>query len=359
MKYKRKIFVIASGINNGGGMVLFESLVKSLQKYPLRILLDIRLKKKYINLINQGIGKLVKISFVHRIILNIKFSKAAKKGDILFSFNSLPPIFKSEAYTITYIHSPQFVGLHKNSNYRLKDRIRFLIEIVWLRLTYNNSNELWVQTSSMKKLLLKRFQNAKVKVVPFIDDKLHKICMSKNKDKINFTNDDKYFFYPAGLAGHKNHKILIEAFKKLDSINKSAKLIITIPELDFKKLANNKISSNIINLKEVKRDKVLSIMESSSALIFPSKAETFGIPLVEATALGIPVLSANLDYIDDVCVPYSKFDPYSSDSIVESVLDFLENGEQELTNKSFYQQRQTILKNLLSSDEFVTKLYTI
>ena len=91
MKYKRKIFVIASGINNGGGMVLFESLVKSLQKYPLRILLDIRLKKKYINLINQGIGKLVKISFVHRIILNIKFSKAAKKGDILFSFK--PAIF--------------------------------------------------------------------------------------------------------------------------------------------------------------------------------------------------------------------------------------------------------------------------
>ena len=47
MTQKRKIYFNAAGINNGGGMVLFKSIIRSLKDYPFELILDIRLSEKY------------------------------------------------------------------------------------------------------------------------------------------------------------------------------------------------------------------------------------------------------------------------------------------------------------------------
>jgi glycosyltransferase involved in cell wall biosynthesis len=360
MIQKRKIYFNAAGINNGGGMVLFESLINSLKNYSFILLLDIRLSSKYKSLIEMGSAIVVKKSFLQRAIFNFRASREAASDDVIFCFNSLPPLVKSKAFTITYIHSPQFVGLHKNSNYSFIDSLRFFIETTWFRFTYRNSDELWVQTENMKSLLNQQFQNIKVQVVPFIDDRLYELYnenTSVNREALD--NSEDIFFYPAGFTGHKNHKILLEAFRKLELLKKKVRLIVTLPDESFKKLSNGNSLNNVTNLGPIEREKVISLMKSSSALIFPSKAETFGIPLIEATALRLPIIASDLGFVRNVCSPDETFDPDSLDSIVDAMIRFLSSDRRSLGNNLSAPDKDLMLNKLLSSQEFIEKIYTI
>jgi glycosyltransferase involved in cell wall biosynthesis len=58
-------------------------------------------------------------------------------------------------------------------------------------------------------------------------------------------------------------------------------------------------------------------------MIFPSILESFGLPLVEASLMGLPIISSELDYVRDVCVPVQTFDPHSPVSIARAVKRFL------------------------------------
>jgi len=346
---RRKILVSAAGINSGGGFVLFESLFRALKKVPTKTLLDIRLSSRYKNFVNDGLAIIVKKSLFSRVAANIRLSLEGSSEDILFSFNSLPPLVRSKAFTVTYIHSPQFVGLHKNSSYTLIERIRFFVEIRWFMSFYKNSDVLWVQTESMKAMLVKLCQDARIDVVPFLDDRLYGLYnreLSATKNKLNHKKEYK-FFYPAAFTGHKNHRVLVDAFRILEKLHPNVKLILTLSEKNFYELVGQKPLANVLNIGVVSREKVISTMKSSSALIFPSKAETFGIPLIEATSLGLPVIASELDFIRDVCIPVETFDPNSSNSIADAIARFI--GEKAYTRDLKF----------LSADELVSKLYRL
>ena len=60
-----------------------------------------------------------------------------------------------------------------------------------------------------------------------------------------------------------------------------------------------------------------------SALIYPSKIESFGLPLIEADAMNLPIIAAELDYVRDICSPTQTFDPNSSISIARAIMRFL------------------------------------
>ena len=66
---------------------------------------------------------------------------------------------------------------------------------------------------------------------------------------------------------------------------------------------------------------------ASSALIFPSRTESFGLPLIEAMHHGLPILAPELDYVRDVVTPIETFDPSSPISIARAVRRFLGNAE--------------------------------
>ena len=343
----RRILVSAAGINNGGGFVLFESLVRSLKTLPLKIALDSRLSSHYESLVHDGVAVVVKKSFFSRILANIRLSLEGRRQDVLFCFNSLPPLVRSKAFTVTYIHSPQFVGLHKNSSYAFRERVRFFVEIIWLRSFHRNSDILWVQTESMKVLLVRQLKGVRVEVVPFLDDSLFDLYSSKVSPIKNNLKKEYSFFYPASFTGHKNHIILTQAFRKLAKSGLNVNLTLTLSDGDFSKLIGGEPCDNIFNIGVVEREQVIARMKSSSALIFPSKAETFGIPLIEASALGLPVIASELDFVRDVCVPVETFDANSSESIAGAVARFI--GED---HKAAYAQ-------FLSADEFTSRLYKL
>ena len=67
----------------------------------------------------------------------------------------------------------------------------------------------------------------------------------------------------------------------------------------------------------------MELYKCAGALIFPSASESFGLPLVEAAACGLPIVAAETDYVRDVVIPLETFDPESAVSIARAVRRFL------------------------------------
>jgi glycosyltransferase involved in cell wall biosynthesis len=79
---------------------------------------------------------------------------------------------------------------------------------------------------------------------------------------------------------------------------------------------------------------IASLYQSSSALIYPSRTESFGLPLIEAMDYGLPILASELDYVRDVVVPVETFNPDSPVSIARAVRRFLGKAESTVQHHS-------------------------
>lgn len=74
------------------------------------------------------------------------------------------------------------------------------------------------------------------------------------------------------------------------------------------------------------RQDVMALLQSATALIFPSLYEGFGLPVIEAFAAGCPVITSNTTSLPEVAGDAAwLIDPTDSKEIAEAMLDVLEN----------------------------------
>ncbi len=71
------------------------------------------------------------------------------------------------------------------------------------------------------------------------------------------------------------------------------------------------------------RDEIINLYMHSTALIYPSMFESYGLPIVEALQYNLPVIASELDYVRDITDPEFTFNPHSPKSISRSVKRFL------------------------------------
>jgi glycosyltransferase involved in cell wall biosynthesis len=109
--------------------------------------------------------------------------------------------------------------------------------------------------------------------------------------------EDRYFLYPARAWPHKNHENLLYAYKiygqKLG--RRAWKLVLTTGHdrrsERLKSLASSlELETELKFQGEVEEQELNRIYQSASALIFPSRYEGFGIPLIEAMYFGLPII---------------------------------------------------------------------
>jgi glycosyltransferase involved in cell wall biosynthesis len=111
------------------------------------------------------------------------------------------------------------------------------------------------------------------------------------------SGEDPYFLYPARAWPHKNHENLLYAHKiyrkKLGE--RAWKLVLTAGHdrrsERLKSLASSlELETDLKFQGEVEEQELNRIYQSASALIFPSRYEGFGIPLIEAMYFGLPII---------------------------------------------------------------------
>ena len=95
------------------------------------------------------------------------------------------------------------------------------------------------------------------------------------------------------------------------------------------------------NLGSMSHSSIIDLYHQVDALIYPSKFESFGLPLIEARQAGLDILAPEMDYVRDLIDPEATFDPSSAVSIAKSVKRYIGVVEKPL--------RITSAKELLSS----------
>ena len=85
------------------------------------------------------------------------------------------------------------------------------------------------------------------------------------------------------------------------------------------------------------RDDVPDLLGAMDLFLFPTHAEAFGLVIVEAMAMGVPVVSANCDGVPDIVehgVTGILADPRDVDELSAAVADLLRDEPEEARFRS-------------------------
>jgi glycosyltransferase involved in cell wall biosynthesis len=137
----------------------------------------------------------------------------------------------------------------------------------------------------------------------------------------------EYLHYPANFWQHKNHAMLLTAFKIYRKANPDSELKLLCTGSpgrgadDFCEAARHMgLSDWVVYPGYLTPEEYDFLLGSAFAMIFPSLYEGFGIPLLEAMSAGVPVLCSNVTSLPEVggdAVLY--FDPRKPAEIINAL----------------------------------------
>lgn len=331
----RRIILYAPSINSGGAAVLLRTLLRELNSSDHGfITLDSRLESHV--KVPEGIKVRRVISLLSRFQAELFLSKHIVKDDVVICFGNLPPLFRLPAKVVLFLQSRHLLDVASLREFRVKKRAWIMLQRFWFKLFLGHVNKFIVQTPSMARDIEKLTgRNKDIEIAPFIDGSIY---YSRKASKRILRNKIDYdFVYVSSGESHKNHRTLVEAWQMLAEQGFYPSLCITLDQRCKWQLVNwieemiKKFDLRITNVGAVSYDNVLALYQRSGALIFPSKSESLGLPLIEAQRIGLPVLASELDFVRDILDPEQSFNPTSAISICRAVRRHLGYHEEPLT----------------------------
>ena len=173
--------------------------------------------------------------------------------------------------------------------------------------------------------------DAKVKVIyEFVDEKFLRIKDCHNKERLI---KDEYILFVGNRKKHKNLGNLIEAFKIIKKTHSELKLVIAgnkfteIDEVDILK-RKLRLKNEILEFMSPSDEEIISLYTNAKTFVLPSFYEGFGLPPLEAMALGVPVVVSDIPVLREVCGDAALFvDSHNKEDIAEGILKVLENNQ--------------------------------
>jgi glycosyltransferase involved in cell wall biosynthesis len=200
------------------------------------------------------------------------------------------------------IHGPQIVFVHtphlllEPAGASRSQRIKFAIARILFRANASRIDAAIVQTDTMRRGLETAY--------PTLAGRVHVIAqpapewlLDADLQRTGRTTADQKrlrLFYPAAGYPHKNHALLRVAAERSDWQHLVDTLVVTVP-------ADAAPSPGIETVGRLGPTAMREEYARADALVFPSLAESYGLPLVEAMAIGLPILCADLPYARDLC----------------------------------------------------------
>lgn len=134
----------------------------------------------------------------------------------------------------------------------------------------------------------------------------------------------------AALHERKGLKYLIEAYAKVREKNPKSKLVIVGEGPERKKLEklikNLKLDNDVLLTGE--RKNVAQILKSGDLFLLPSIKEAFGLVLVEAMAIGLPVVGTNAGGIPEIIENNKSgkiVEAGNSGQLADTIIELMEN----------------------------------
>lgn len=318
----KQVILHAPNIHQGGGFTLLAALLECHSAVIKSVQVDQRLP---LHLDQHDFRTIrVKASIWSRIRAEWRL-RSVEHEDIVFCFANLPPLFGSPGRVVVFLQNRLLLEASSLPAYPCRVRLRLVVERLWLRFRLSESSIVIVQTESMRKLA---FSNLGVKAV------VRPFCKEAPVIGLKESSAEFDFIYVASGDPHKNHFRLLDAWRDLRFDGLRPSLLLTISEAKDPALFRavkyycEKYDLNIEMRTAFGQNQVFDLYLKSRCLIYPSLCESYGLPLIEAAALNVPIVASERDYVRDVCAPIETFDPESAISISRAVRRFLASRQE-------------------------------
>lgn len=275
-------------------------------------------------------------SYIYRLYYEyFYFKKFARVNDVSFwlSLHDISPSLKNIRQAV-YCHNPSpFNSINYADIYIQPTQFLFRLFYKYLyRINIHKNKYVIVQQLWMKNKFIEMFHLNKNEVIvapPEISKIPNFFFRSQTSDIKRVTT----FFFPTFPRPFKNLELLGKAAKLVRQRNADFKIIITIDgsENKYAQSIYNQFKSvkNIEFVGLINRDEVYEQYSLADCLIFPSKLETWGLPISEFKQFGKPILASNLPYAREAVGDYEKvnfFDPKNPLELAELMLKFLDGS---------------------------------
>jgi glycosyltransferase involved in cell wall biosynthesis len=251
--------------------------------------------------------------------LLFEFPRIIREGKFDYAhFTYFVPFIKTCRFIVTihdllFLDYPQYFSL----KYRIGRTGMFYLSSVI-------SDEVLTVSAYSKQSLIQHFRlrDEKIHITPnsfFISD------ASPSLSRRIFPGN--YLLYVSRIEPRKNHLSLVKAFAELGLYQSYSLLLIgkesiRVPELSqyISSLQVN-VREKIIFIPNVTEDELCNYYKYSSLFVFPSFAEGFGIPPLEAIAMGTKVICSNTTSLKEFTfLSRYQFDPYDLGSLRSSIM---------------------------------------
>jgi glycosyltransferase involved in cell wall biosynthesis len=253
--------------------------------------------------------------------LAIEYPQIIKRGNFDFAhFQYIVPLFKSckiinTIHDLLFLEYPQYFPW----SYRFTKGILF-------KYSAKKSDLILTVSDYSKKSLIKYF-NLKPKDVIVTPNAITNATLNKPKD----INEGNYILYVSRFEPRKNHIALLKAYLNLKLYEKGYNLVFIgskKEKIEIEAFDNlyssipSKIKQFVFFFEKINDEELNYYYSQAAAFVFPSLAEGFGIPPLEAAINNCKVLCSNTTAMDDFNFFKYRFDP--NDPIeFESKLDQL------------------------------------
>lgn len=258
-------------------------------------------------------------------------------ADIVFSVTNYLPRRPLPCPTLLLVQhaghfSPSFERLRNEASPSLLSDILWQKKSNWVRRSIARSTLLTVQTAALADAVAARTKEsrAEIRVIPHGPGWVEQIT-SKRPRKA--PNAPWRIGYVSKWGVQKNFGILFGAMRGLQQAGQSVTLVLTLDPsrvgASVLALAEEMgISSLIENHGEIPSDKLQGLYDSLDIFAFPSLCESFGVPMVEAMARGIPIVIADTPENREVTGGAAlAFAPQNADDLQNQLERMIGNSE--------------------------------
>jgi glycosyltransferase involved in cell wall biosynthesis len=263
------------------------------------------------------------------------------------------PLFIKGRYTVTVHDVTAFSPFFRMAGYR-KEGFRWL-----LTRAVRRAEKVVTVSEAAKKDIIREFAIPPGKVTVIYNWVTETFFSEEGPLCGASTAEGEYLLYVGLRIAHKNLDGLVQAFLLLAEDFPALKLVVagrryTMPDMIDRWKADPTLGGRLIEILDPTDETLRSLYAGAKAFVFPSYAEGFGLPPLEAMAAGVPVVCSDIPVFREVYGEAVRYvDPSRPESIAAGMREVLDDSglsgslrQRGRERASIYRQERSILKYL-------------
>ena len=216
---------------------------------------------------------------------------------------------------VLLVHSPYMLG--GQSKYRLSE-LKYLVSRALFALNARYVTAFIVQSEFMKSSLESCYSELRGRVHVIPQPPPEWLIESEIRRSHAVPSGGLALFYPASGYPHKNHELLRRVQIDPALLTVLEQIIVTVKPEEYPNLSSDLVRC----VGPLNETEMLQHYRDVDAILFLSKKETYGFPLLEGMWIGLPIICPDLPYARSMCGKEAiYFNPDSPHSLKSAVLE--------------------------------------